>query len=177
MFDTLQQEWQDALARWDSAVIDFEAERARLEQNYELAKLAGPDELAAWQTQYDRAVVMKQAVSDIQAQLGGAVSWFKNVFGLNGLQGMGVIPLIPIAVITGSISGLIALTYAIRSYNAELERKWGYIKERGNITPGELTDILGAGGGIVPEVKNVAAFIVIAGLALYFGPRLLKGGK
>lgn len=175
MFETIEQEYNDALARWQNAVASFEAERARLEQNYPLAQAAGPDELEDWQTQYNRAVVMKQAISDIQAQLGGAVSWFKNIFGLNGLRGMGVVPLIPIAIITGSISGLVALTYAISSYNAELERKWGYIKERGDVTPGDLVDILGAGGGIVPDAKNVAAFIVIAGLALYFGPRLLKG--
>lgn len=173
MFEALENEWRDALARWDSAVFDFETALEQLRANYGKAKAAG--DLDAWQTQYDRAVVMKQAITDIQAQLGGAVQWFKNVFGLNGLQGMGAIPLIPIAVITGSISGLVAMTYAIHSYNAELERKWAYVAKRGDIDPGELVDILGSGGGIVPDVKNVAAFVIIAGLALYFGPRLLKG--
>jgi hypothetical protein len=175
MFETLENQWRDALARWDSAVYDFEAALEQLRANYPKAKAAG--DLDAWNTQYDRAIVMKQAIADIQSNLGGAVQWFKNVFGLNGMQGMGAIPLIPIAVITGSISGLVAMTYAIHSYNAELERKWEYIAERGDIAPGELVDILNSGGGIVPDVKNVAAFIVIAGLALYFGPRLLKGGK
>lgn len=178
MWDYIEQEYNDAVNRWKSAVSDFEAQLERLRSLYPAAVATG--DIAAWQEQYDKAVVMKQVIADLQSKLGGVVDWFKRVFGLAGLDAMGAVPLVPVAIIIGSISAVTSLTYAIYSYNNELEQKWSYVKSQPGMTPNQVTDFIG-GGSIIPSKGDLITWIVIGGVALYFGPKMLdkaiKGKK
>lgn len=185
--DNLEAEWQDAVIRWRDTATDFMNAKARLEaaggQAYEL----GPEEYARWLDKLDYANRTQTAIEMLQESLAATSTWAKRTLGLGAIARMGAIPLIPVAVITGSIATLITATYAISSYVDEMQNRWNYINNNPQLTPAQVQDILQAGGAdvtggmgdAIKGVGNMAAMIVVGGLLLYFGPMLLaaKGGK
>ena len=184
--DSTQAAWEDAVVRWKAAVNDFDNAIQLHWDNYDKAVALG--DLAEWQAQLNRATTVQNAIQELQDQLQNASNWYKQTFGnMNGLAGP-EIALIPIAVITGSISAVVAITYAIYSYNQQLDQKWNYIQAN-NVPPEQVQNILDSqGGSMLPGISqsissigNVALWIVIGGIILKFGPALFqefkKGGK
>lgn len=174
--DNTQAAWEDAVTRWQSAVADFDSAIQLHWDNYDKAKELG--ELDEWQSQLNRANAVQAAIESLQTQLKSVSSWYQQTFG-----NMQAIPLIPIAVITGSISAVVAITYALYSYNDQLQKKWDYINTH-DVTPQQANDILensGGGGGALSdslgEIKGLAIWILIGGLLLKFGPKLLEHGR
>ncbi len=118
----------------------------------------------------------------LQEALGATSSWARDTFGMQGLRGMarhlGALPLIPVAVIIGSISTVTAVVYALYSYNSELERKWAYITDN-NLDPAQTASILESSSPIplIGDVKQMMTWIVVGGVILFFGPALLERFK
>lgn len=182
--DDVEAEWQDAVLRWKSAVDNMYATKARHLANESKAQELGPVEYAKWQAELENMYRTQAAVEMLQDAISATSSWARDTFGLSGIQrglsGMGFIPLVPVAVIVGSISAVTAVIYAMNSYNDELERKWAYVKANPNMTPAQVDDLVNSGGAVsqvVESVGGMAGIIVIGGLLLYFGPSLLKSWK
>lgn len=179
--DSSQAAWEDAVIRWKNAVIEFDAEVSRHIENRYLAVQMG--ELDEWQAQLNRALGVQTAIETLQEQLQNASNWYSKTFGMSGLSGP-ELALVPIAVITGSISAVVAITYALYTYNNQLQAKWDYINAN-DISPEQVPNILDSNGGdLVPgmsnsidKISNIAMWIVIGGLLLKFGPVLIKQGK
>lgn len=179
--DTIENEWRDAVARWESVVSQFQAMIERHYANRQKALDLGPEEFDRWQAQLDRALELKTAIEMLQESLASTSSWAKQTFGLNGMKramtamngmGLGPIPLIPVAVIVGSISAVTAVIYSLNTYNNELDSKWGYINSHPDLTPAQITDILDAAPP--GQFQAAAMWIVIGGALLFFAPQLLK---
>jgi len=183
-FNDVETEWRDAVTRWAAAVDNMQIARQLHLSNETKARDLGPKEFAAWEAQLENMYRVQAAVDMLQDAIGGTSSWARDTFGLDGIKrgiaGMGFIPLIPVAVIIGSISAVTAVTYALNSYNAELQRKWDYVNKNPNMTPQQVEDLINGGGPVADVVETVggmAGIIVIGGLLLYFGPTLLKQWK
>lgn len=177
-FESVEQEWQDAVLRWKSAVADFEQAYNLHLQNKSLAESLG--EYDAWLDQLDSANRVRTAVEMLQESLAATSDWAKNTLGLGALSKMGAIPLIPVAVITGSIAAVVSVTYSLYSFNSEMQRRWQYIEANPGMTPQQVTNILdstGPAGAAVAGIGNLAFWIVVGGLLLTFGPKLLEGMK
>ena len=184
-FADIETEWQDAVTRWQAAVSEMYAAKQLHLANESKARDLGTVEFTAWQDQLENMYRVQAAVEMLQDAIAATSQWARNTFGLSGIKrgmaGMGFIPLIPVAVIVGSISAVGAVTYATYSYNSELDRKWNYVNANPNMTPQQVEALVNSGGGplsnITESVGSLAAIIIIGGLALYFGPGLLKGMK
>lgn len=184
--DRIEAEWRDAVARWESTVAEFQAAIERHWANRDKAIALGQDEFNRWQAQLDSALRVKTAIEMLQEGLSNTSTWARETFGLSGMQrignvarmnGMGAIPLIPVAVIVGSIATVTSIIYGLVTYNNELERKWGYVADHPEMTPAQVADVIGAGNvftDIGAGVKSTAFWIVAGGLMLFFGPDLLK---
>lgn len=178
--DSIEAEWQDAVARWESTVADFQTALDLHIANKSKAEALGPDEYARWLDQLDYANRVKTAIEMLQESLSATSEWARTTFGLGSLRRMGsqmgALPLIPVAVIVGSISTVTAVIYALYSYNSELERKWQYIQQNPNITPEQVKAVLESSAPIpvLGSAGSMAFWIVLGGLALYFGPMLFR---
>lgn len=173
MGDIVSDEWNDALARWQQAVADLETATLQHLQLRPMAAELG--QLAEWEAQLDKALLVKTAVNDLADTLRGGTNWFKSIFGLSALRAL---PAVPLAVIVGSISAVVSVTYALYSYNEQLTAKWEYIKGNPHLTPQEVAEVLGADtSSPASDVKSVIVWIVFGGLLLKFGPELLKKAR
>lgn len=176
-FATAEQEWEDAVLRWKQAVDDYKiAIQAHYDNKYK-AEAIGPEEVDAWQSELEKALKIQTAIEMLQESLAATSAWASRTLGLSGMRALGVAFLVPVAVIVGSISAVTAITYALYSYNSELDRKWAYIQSRPDLSPSEVRNILTAETlgitGNIGNVANLALWIVIGGLLLKFGPQLL----
>ena len=179
--DSIESEWQDAVLRWKSAASEFQAAKTRLESNGGKAQQLGQQEYNDWLDQLDYANRIQTAVEMLAEGLASTSDWAKRALGLGMIGRMGAIPLIPIAVITGSIATVVTATYAINSYNAEMDARWNYIRANPDMTPEQATailnssgaDVTGGFGDAMGEVGKLATWIAVGGLLLYFGPMLL----
>lgn len=184
--DSIEANWRDAVARWEAAVASFQDAIQRHWDNRDKAIALGDAEFAHWQAQLDSALRIKTAIEMLQDGLSSTSQWARETFGLSGIQrmsgiahanGMGAIPLIPVAVIVGSIATVTSIIYALTTYNNELERKWAYVAANPNLTPAQVADVIGSGNvftDIGSGIKSTAFWIVAGGLMLFFGPELLK---
>lgn len=174
LWGSAEERWNDAIARWQAAVAEFQNAYQRHLDSWPMAR--DLNELPKWQELADKAGNVQAAVDTLADQLAQFTGWTKQTFGLNALQ---AIPLIPIAVITGSISAVVSITYALYSYNDELQRKWDYIKRNEEmLSPAEVANILEAGPenpltAGVKEVSKLGAWIVIGGILIFAGPHIL----
>jgi len=180
----IEAEWRDAVTRWTNAVATMQAARQRHLANESKARDLGTTEYAKWEAELESMYRTQAAVEMLQDAISATSSWARDTFGLSGIQrgmaGMGFIPLVPVAIIVGSISAVTSVVYALNSYNDELERKWAYVNANPNMTPAQVEDLVNSGGpvgAVVETVGGMAGIIVIGGLLLYFGPALLKKWK
>lgn len=186
--DRIEAEWRDAVTRWRDVSAQFQAALELHWANRAKAESLGAEEFARWQRQLDYALQVKTAIEMLQDALAATSEWARSTFGLAGLKrignaangaGLGGIPLIPVAVIVGSISTVTAAVYALNTYNAELERKWAYINANPDLTPEQVAEVLESDAPIpgLGSIKGIAVWIVIGGALLLFGPELVKRMK
>lgn len=181
LLDSVEAEWRDAVTRWENAVADFQNALALHYSNETMAtELGDHDE---WSAQLYKATGIQDAITNLQQKLAGASDWFKQTFGLSGLNRMGFIPLIPVAVIVGAIAAVVSITSALYTYNAELVRKWNYVNAN-NLTPDQTQALMNSGQGPLDSIGNAAKnvsglmlMIVGIGLLLRFGPDLMHNFK
>lgn len=175
----VESEWRDAVTRWENAVTDF---NAAIQAHLAVRDLAiQANDLDNWNALEDRALMTRQAILQIQDTLASGSDWAKRTFGLSALSAMGFVPLIPVAVIVGSISAVVAITYSLYTYNQNLQAKWGYINAHPELTPAQVDNVLNTDTTGIPAVfssiSNSATWIVIAGLLLYFAPKFFNSRR
>lgn len=172
-------QWTAAVNRWHEAVAELEQNMQRHQSMRHMAEQLGPEELEAWEAQKEKVEVIQGAITTLRNQLAAVTNWASSTFGSNNLQGMGAIPLVPIAVITGSIAAVVAVSYSVFSYDNQLQAKWDYIKANPDMTPDQVADLISSGGGGMFDgtfsgASNAAMWIAIAGALFVFGPRVMK---
>lgn len=166
IIDSVTAEYESAVATWRGKVAEFQSALATFIDNRADALALGFG--TEWNELYSRATAIQSTLTYIANALSSAYGWIKDVFGLGGL---GVIPLLPIAVITGSIATLVYFINQLLQFN----QKIAYAKSM-NYTPEQTNALLDAGGILGnSESKSILATVLIGGAVLYFVPRLMKG--
>ena len=178
LFKSSEEAWEDAVRRFMATAQGLEdAENAHL-QLRPYAVQTG--DLAEWDALQDRILYTRQAVTDVSETLRSTSQWFRQTFGLSALNAL---PLVPIAVITASISAMIAVIYAVQSFNEQVRAKWTYINSHPELTPPEVQAVLESGGADNPiaafsgAASNAATWLVIGGVVLVALPHVLQAMK
>lgn len=169
-----QAAWYDVWGRLKSAATDLDAAVRSLEaqRSYALARPGLRDE---WRAK----------MSEIESAR-GRVTWLRDTirsvmsfFGVE-LQGLGFLPLIPIALVTAGVA-YVASTAASAW---ELSKKIGEQQrlEQGGLTPQQASAIVrgnaaAAPAGVTDTIRTVAIIGGIALLALFVLPKLFPGGR
>lgn len=165
LIETISAEYDAAVQTWRARVAEFQAQLETFMANQTDAVALGFGE--EWNQLYSRATAIQSTLTGIADGLSSIYSWVKNVFGLGGL---GVVPLVPVAIITGSIATLVYFINQLYQFN----QKIAYAKSM-NYTARETAEILDAGGIIGnSQSKSILATVLIGGALLYFVPRLIK---
>lgn len=169
-----QAAWYDVWGRLKGAAKDLDAAVQSLESQRAYA-LARPDLRAAWQSK----------MSEIESAR-GRVTWLRDAirsvmsfFGVE-LQGLGFLPLIPIALVTAGIAyvaNIAASAWELSQKISEQQR----LEQRG-MTPQQASAIVRGNAAAGPAatadtIKTVAIVGGIALFALFVLPRLLPGGR
>jgi hypothetical protein len=86
--------------------------------NAEYYARQNPELYEKWKSAKFKADAVKNTIMFINEKVDGAFSWFSNVFGLNGLsvinqlqenkQGLGALPLLPVAYVVGASAAVLA---------------------------------------------------------------------
>lgn len=175
LFGTTEEAWQSAVARFVNATKELDAAEQQHLSIRPIAEELG--ELEEWGNLQDRYLYTRQGIEEIAEKLRQGSQWFRSTFGMSAL---GFVPLVPIAVITASISAVVALVYALSSYNTNLQRKWDYINSRPDLTPEQAVQVLESdpvGIGLGGNVQGMVTWIVLGGVVLLIGAHALKGQK
>ena len=166
LIDTISAEYDAAVQTWRARVAEFQAQMEAFMSNQADAVALGFGE--EWNQLYSRAAAIQSTLTGIADGLSSVYSWVKSVFGLNGL---GVVPLVPVAIITGSIATLVYFINQLYQFN----QKIAYAKSM-NYTAQQTNELLDAGGIIGnSQSKSILATVLIGGALLYFVPRIMKG--
>ena len=165
IIETVSAEYDAIVNQWRAKVAEFQTALATFMENREDALALGFG--TEWNELYSRAQAIQSTLTGIASGLSSAYNWIKGVFGLDGL---GVIPVIPIAIITGSIATLAYFINQLFQFN----QKIAFAKSM-NYTPEQTNALLDAGGILGnSESKSILATVLIGGAILYFVPRLMK---
>ena len=166
LIDTISEEYNAAVQTWRARVAEFQSQMETFMANQADAVALGFGE--EWNQLYSRAAAIQSTLTGIADGLSSVYSWVKSVFGMSGL---GAVPLVPIAIITGSIATLVYFINQLYQFN----QKISYAKSM-NYTAQQTNELLDAGGILSgPQSKSILATVLIGGAILYFVPRLMKG--
>lgn len=137
------------------------------------------------QTEYsglnNRAGIIKSMIEKVTRTVDNIMGWFRSVFGLGGidtLEGLGILPLLPIAVIVGALTMISKWVADVYIFNKKLAEQVRL--ERTGLSPTAAARVIQstAPQGIMAMfTQNMMPILLIGGALLLFGPILLKQFK
>lgn len=141
----------------------FTQEFHRLENNRQILVNAGYGE--EFDSVYSAATVTMNTISSAASMISDAWGWAMESFGLAGIRGLGIAPLVPAAIIAGAIA---AITYII-SDMYELNTRADLL--RSGMDPAQINAGLGAPGS---ELSKTIIYAVFGVAAILIVPKLLE---
>lgn len=169
ILDTISTEYDNAVQTWRGKVAQFQQALAQFIDNRSDAVALGFGQ--EWNELYSRASAAQSTLTYIANALESAYSWVRDVFGMSGMGRLGVVPMIPVAVVTGSIAALAYIISDLMKFNQKIA-----LAKTANYSPSQVNEMLESGGIISNAAsRNLMLTVLIGGAALYFLPRLMKG--
>lgn len=95
-----QTAWYDVIGKFKAKASEFERERLKLEK-YKTLAARNPKTKAEFERLSGQGVSIKANIQKITSSVSDTWNWLKSSIGLSGL---GILPLIPIAVVAGSVT-------------------------------------------------------------------------
>lgn len=173
MADADQVAWYDVWGQLNRAATDLDAAVAAL-QGQRAYALARPDLGDAWQAKMDEIASARGRVAWLRDTIRSVLSFF----GVQ-LQGLGFLPLVPIALVTAGVAYIANLASSAweLSKNIEEQRRL----ESGGLSPQQASAIVRstaqASGGAATSMKTWAIVGGVAFLALFVLPKFLPGKR
>lgn len=166
-----------AMSRLREAAAGFESAYAQLMDIG--PQVVGTAAEGEWLSLRDNAERVRATLSALEQGTKSAFDYAKEVFGLSAVRnaargriaGLGVIPLLPIAAVTGAIALLVAATNSIMQFVVNWRRA-----EAGK-------NPVSSGGGVADTVQagaSLVRWLIVGGVLYVAAPELLriaKGGK
>jgi hypothetical protein len=146
--------------------------------NYNVVK-SNPQLLSEWQTIKTYADKTKAVIQAVNNSVDKSVNWFKDVFGLgsnslNGLQQVGIVPVLSLAYILSGINGMDYIISKIWAFSTKAKQYNDFMATKPTaeqiIKYKQTTQEV----GILGNISNITKWAVIGG-ALYFAWK--KWGK
>lgn len=180
-------DFNDALARLDAQVLALDEAETRL---YAVQPIAAknPDDLAAWQTEFNKVNAAKstiQAAKDAAAQAGEWWRSAKSIVGMSGLRrvSMGALAVLPVAIpwgavaiITGSVAAIAAVIASVNSLIDRLNMKaWNdenIRRSQQGLAP--LPKPETSGQSIFGDFSDLGRTLTFAAIAYFLLPPLLE---
>lgn len=122
---------------------------------------------------------IRNTIRRVTGGIDNVVGWFNNIFGRDTqLKGMGLLPLIPVAVVIASLAGMGKWASDVYMF----ERRFEEIKrlERAGLSPEKASDLVSEKeptGIIAGMTREIMVPMTVAGVVLIAGWFLLKNGK
>lgn len=136
--------WYDVIGKFKAKADEFDKLRADLEKN---RVIAAKD--PALQTEYndlmDRSLSIRDKIRSITSSVNGAWQWLKDAVGLDGLNELGFLPLIPIAVVAGSVTLMVKWISDAYEFNRKME-EIAKLQSKG-VSAQQAANIVGQAGG------------------------------
>ena len=101
--ESIPDEWNAKVNELKQAVSQFETLYSKLQGQSAIAK-TDPALYAEYSSLMSRGNYVKTVITDTLQKLGSALSYAKSVVGMQGMGNLGALPLVPIAVIAGSLA-------------------------------------------------------------------------
>ncbi len=149
----------DAISRLQAKGTEFANVYRQLLAD-ESAASSDPATYATWQNYKSKADTIMGTISYINSKVDTAVNWFKDLFGLGGVDAFAFLPVLPIAYIVAAIA---AMTYFITDY-----LKWREGLGAG-YSPGQIN-----AGGVTSQISSTVMWAAIGLLAVFVLPKLLE---
>lgn len=163
-------------SQWEQAVVDLKTKAREFTGLYDRVKQSTPQTPELGQTR-ERIIVVgdriKGTIEHTTQAIDAAYARYKDWFGNDSdanLQGLGILPLIPIATITGAVAAVTYGTNKFKEYLTENDRMERLAAE--GYTTEQSIDILrsrepGIGPSIERGLKTLGPWIAV-GVAVYF---------
>lgn len=173
--------WYDVIGKFKSAVAKFQAEYATL-QSINIDPVKYPD-LSKMQLDLLRSGnTIKETIRSITGAVDSAWSWIKSTFGFDGLHqmaqinGLGIAPLIPIAVVVGAVAAMVKWGLEFAAFYMKLEYAKSLAAQ--GLSPVQINEAMKAQESSKPlfdfsGISKVAMF----GIAGFIGYQVWKNWK
>lgn len=149
LFDSLRQQWSDAIAAFNAAMLDLDNAETQLYSVQELAS-QDPADYAEWQAHFNKLNAIKSTVQRLQEIAGTVSGWWGSVTGTFGLSGarkrgiagsLGLGPAVPI--LAGiSVSGFLLLVGKLTAVAAAIYGFYAYLTDKSSRGIAQRTDEL-----------------------------------
>lgn len=166
--------WYDVWGRLKTVAADLDGAVAELERQrpYALARAGLAEE---WQAKMEEIETARGRVTWLRDAIRSTMA----LFGVE-LSGLGVLPLIPLSVITAGIAYIASLASSAWELSRKIDEQQR-LESRG-VPPAEASRIVSANAAagssdVAGTVKTVAVVGGIAFLVLFVLPKLLPGGR
>lgn len=127
-----------------------------------------------------RAGFIKTSITKITNTVDSIMGWFRSVFGLSGvesLEGLGILPLLPIAIIAGALTLIGKWISDVYIFNKKLEEQKRLEPLVGVTQASRIVQRTGPQGMFASFGRNIMPVLLIGGALLLFGPMLFKQFK
>lgn len=178
----------DALAQWSGALADLDTAYAEFNVNRDFAH-EDADLSPRWNDLDGKVAVVEGTIQSVGNAITSIQDFFKSigsaVGSAVGLSGMGLLPVVPwalVGLVTAGVAAIYVLVNALRQFNVDVTNK--RIAEKNIELVSQGLDPLpymgaaeaGTGGGLFAGLPETAKWIAYAAIA-YFAYELLKGNR
>lgn len=166
--------WYNILGQWKAAVEKFNQVVAKLRSQEAVAR-KDPVLYREYQSKLSTASTLQAKITEITNATRSAIDWFKNVFGFNGMGELGLVPLIPIAIVAAAIGAITKFVSDAWIFSAKLD-KVAQLERQGMPTSQAVTAVqkLNAPRSILGFDPK---WLVIGGVALMILPIVVPAIK
>jgi hypothetical protein len=158
--------WREALAAFDIAYAEFMDNQAYAQTDDALS--------GKWGDLSGKVSLLQSTIEGVESAIASIVNFFGGIgqtMGLSGrqtMQGLGVLPAIPwalVALVTAGIAGVWALTNEMRGFNIDVANskiaEENIRRSQNNEPPLPFIDLGGPSGGLFAGVSSTAKWVAI----------------
>lgn len=159
--------WYDVVGKFRNAAADYDRAISTVQTYADVA--AESPELKA---QYDAAMstyeTLKEKIAYVQQAVASAMGWFRNLFSAvspamrdGGMHGLGILPLVPIALVSGTLAVVAYEAKQVWTLNAKLSAAADL--RRQGVPPAQAAEMVATITGESPDSGGIVGMLIGGG--------------
>lgn len=159
--------WYDVVGKFRNAAADYDRAISTA-QSYADVAAESPDLKAQYDSAMSTYETLKEKIASVQQSIASAMGWFRNLFSAaepamrgSGLRGLGILPLVPIALVSATLAVVAYEAKQVWTLNAKLSAAADL--RRQGVPPAQAAEMVATITGESPDSGGIVGMLIGGG--------------